>query len=113
MKGGCRQSWALSRRVWRAQHHTPSLFPSSSYLLTHTTTPHNPQPQLILLAGSTVGGKALRRGVAAAQREQAELCAAADLDRGSAGSARRRAARTPKVAVDAVFFARLRGILKM
>jgi hypothetical protein len=51
--------------------------------------------------------------VAAAQLEQAELCAAADLDRGSAGSARRRAARTPKVAVDAVFFARLRGILKM
>lgn len=69
--------------------------------------------QLIILAGSSVGGKALRRGVLAAQREQADLCAAADLDRGAGPSSRRRVAGPPKVAVDAVFFGRLRGILKM
>jgi len=51
--------------------------------------------------------------VLAAQREQADLCAAADLDRGAGPSSRRRVAGPPKVAVDAVFFGRLRGILKM
>ncbi len=92
-----------SRPAPPARNLTPGPYP-------HTLSRHT---QLIILAGSTVGGKALRRGVLAAQREQADLCAAADLDRGAGPSSRRRVAGPPKVAVDAVFFGRLRGILKM
>ena len=71
--------------------------------------PHLP-PQLALLAGGTAGSKALRREVAAAQKEQARLCAEADAERRPVP---RRGAQAPKVAVDAVFFARIRKIMAM
>ncbi len=63
--------------------------------------------QVVVLAGGAAGFAELRREIAAAQREQQRLCSSVGIEQ----SAQR--LKTPKVAVDAVFAARLKKILGM
>ena len=67
----------------------------------------DPFLQAIIIAGGATGFLELRREIASSQREQQQLCTSLGVEQST------QRLKSPKVAVDAVFAARLKKILAM